>query len=168
MQSKTNGIFKEIVSYIFYVLIVYLLINFLVDKTEIMSGSMEPTLNTGDIVFFLNDSVTGLHRSDIIEFNGHGEEEGKVLCKRIIGMPGDTISFDGDGGILIDGVPVAEEYIDGEITYAYTRDSYAVPEDCYFVMGDNREDSFDSRYWSDPFVKQQDILGTYWFRIPKR
>ena len=69
---------------------------------------------------------------------------------------------------MINGETISEEYIDGDITYPYIQDSYTVPDECYFVMGDNRQASFDSRYWSDPFVKKQDILGTYWFRVPRR
>lgn len=130
------------------------------------SSSMEPTLNIGDAVivnglaYVKNEPVRG----DIIVFKGsEGDMVGKTLIKRIIGLPGDDVMFI-DGTIYINGQKYQEEYLNESIVTDSPFD-YEVPEGCYFVMGDNREHSHDSRFWSDPFVKKEEIKGKMIFNF---
>ena len=133
----------------------------------IPSSSMEPTLNIGDAVivnglaYAKNEPVRG----DIIVFKGtEGDMAGKTLIKRIIGLPGDDIMFI-DGYVYINGQICYEEYLNENIETNSNID-FEVPEGCYFVMGDNREHSHDSRFWSDPYIRKTDIKGKMLASIP--
>ncbi len=124
-----------------------------------VSESMEPTIMTGDwgftnrLAYIINEP----QRGDIITFYG---PDGKVWTKRIIGLPGETISFY-DGYVYINDGLIYEEYISSDVeTNSATKD-FIIPDGCYFVMGDNRLNSYDSRAWSDPYIKKSSIKGKY-------
>ncbi len=130
------------------------------------SSSMEPTLQVGDIVvangLAYKDSMP--RKGDIVVFQGkEGDMRGKTLIKRVIGLPGDDVMFI-DGKIYINGQQYQEEYLDENIVTDSPFD-YEVPEDSFFVLGDNREHSFDSRFWIDPYVKMEDIKGKMIFSL---
>ncbi len=94
-------------------------------------------------------------RGDIVTFIY--PDDGKTLyLKRIIGLPGETISGK-EGVIYIDGEPLKDDFTE-EVSYD-NFGPYTVPEGSYFMMGDNRTDTWDSRYWTHKFVKLEDIIG---------
>ena len=128
------------------------------------SESMYPTLNVGDWGF-ANGLAYVLHepqRGDIIVFES--EELNETLIKRVIGLPGDTVSFY-DGYVYINDGLIVEEYIDSDVETNSNVQEFIVPEGCYFVLGDNRESSYDSRFWSNPYVSADSIKGKYMFTI---
>lgn len=127
---------------------------------KVVSGSMEPTLMTGDWGFVngLAYVVNEPQRGDIIAF--YSREKNEIMTKRIIGLPGDTVSFY-DGYVYINDGLVYEEYIGENVETNSIISDFFVPEDCYFVLGDNRTNSYDSRFWSDPYVKKSDIKGKW-------
>ena len=85
--------------------------------------------------------------------------------KRVIGLPGETVEIKG-GEVYIDGEVLEEPYLDVETIGDFG--PYEVPEESYFMMGDNRNDSQDSRYWNNTFVKRNKILGKVYFTyLPK-
>ena len=107
------------------------------------SSSMEPTIPEGSII--LGDRVVGdLGQGDIIVFR-HG---GKILVKRIAAVGGDKVSLDDQDGSFA---------VNQELATA-TR-VLTVPEGCFFVVGDNREESLDSRFWEEPFVGAKWVLA---------
>jgi signal peptidase I len=117
----------------------------------IPSASMEPTLMIGDRI--LVDKVSyhlhAVHRGDIVVFSTPpGEDAGpnvKDLVKRVIGLPGETVSSAG-GKVVINGQPLSEPWlVSGTVTVGITPQK--IPPDEYFVMGDNRSDSQDSRFF---------------------
>jgi signal peptidase I len=93
------------------------------------SASMEPTIREGSFIFGVR-VYEDLRRGDVIVF----EHAGRLLVKRVAGVPGDTVN-------VIDG------------------DTLTVPEDSFFMAGDNPADSCDSRYWDEPFVEQKDVVA---------
>jgi signal peptidase I len=130
------------------VLAAILIRTFVVQPFFIPSGSMEPTLAVGDRVLVnkLSYHVHSVHRGDIIVFTKPANDNSpgvKDLIKRVIGLPGETISGQ-NGHVLIDGRQLAEPWLPkGETTSPFP--STAIPAGDYFMMGDNRGDSADSR-----------------------
>lgn len=166
-----KNFFKEILSTSLYLLVVlcltYLVITFVGQRTEVSGESMETTLSNGDnlIVDKLSYRFRDPKRYDIIVFPFQYAED-TYYIKRIIGLPGETVHIDGEGTIYIDGEVLHESY-GREIIRNPGRASQDIVlgEDEYFVMGDNRNNSSDSR---DPVVgniKRKDIIGRAWVRI---
>lgn len=124
------------------------------------SESMEPTLMTGDISisYALAYAKKAPTRGDIIIFSSEEQTHGDMYIKRVIGLPGDNIKFV-DGDVYINEELLVEEYIPTDIHTTCWRSIERVPEGTYFVMGDNREVSMDSRDWDNPFVAMDDIRG---------
>lgn len=145
--------------------ILALLINrFLIVNAQIPSGSMEDTIMTGDRIFGnrLTYLVSDPERFDIIIFK-YPDDESQLFIKRIIGLPGETVEIH-DGNIYINGSsePLQDVSIKEPMIGNYG--PYTVPEGCYFVMGDNRNDSKDSRFWEHTYVSRDEILGKAFFR----
>ena len=128
----------------------------------IPSESMLPTLQVGDrlIVEKVTPKVSGVERGDIIVFRPPAKS-GKTddLVKRVIGLPGDSISIK-NGTVYINGTPLAEPYALEKPDTDFK--AYKVPENSFFVMGDNRNNSYDSRYWGT--VPESLIIGRVMLR----
>jgi signal peptidase I len=173
--SKSRTILEYVVLAVVAVAVALLIQAFLVKPYRIPSASMEDTLLIGDRV--LVDRVSWRfsqpERGDIVVF--HAPVIGPVLIKRIIGLPGDEISLSG-GFVYINGRRLDEPYvrlIDGhqEPSEPFSnglpwslQEPYKVPADSYFVMGDNRTDSGDSRDFG-PIKREQFVgraFGKYW------
>lgn len=162
-ESESLDIKGEIFSWIkvlvFSVIIAWIIGNFVLMIAYIPSGSMENTLQ-------INDKVIGLRfaykfekpeRKEIIMFK-YPDDENKDFIKRIIGLPGETVKII-DGKVYINDSkePLDEPYLKETPTGDYG--PYVVPEGCYFVLGDNRNNSLDSRFWKNTFVKKEKILA---------
>ena len=166
-DNKTAKKLKTLKKWVVFVLILFtlslLIFRFVLIPGNVPSASMEPTLMTGDIIF-VNGLAYDTHdpqRGDIIAF--HSQELGCVLIKRIIGMPGDKVSFEGNS-VNINGEPLNESYLTDNVG-TKCGETFTVPADSYFVLGDNRENSLDSRFWKDPFVSRKSIMGRYFGRL---
>ena len=161
--EKKDNLLKTIKDYVETVIVcvgTFAFITFGFDKSLIMSGSMEPTLMTGDTVIFT--SFQSPKKGDIIEFKYDDER----LSKRVIGVPGDVISFSDDGQLIVNGEKINEPYIKTpNSTFPALKDSYTIPEGKLFVLGDNRLDSCDSRFWENPYINKSDVIGKYLFTL---
>lgn len=123
------------------------------------SPSMCPTIPVGEI-YVINRLVAQDEQARGTIINFWDSEHTHHICKRVIGVPGDTLSIH-DGKVYINGEELDEsEYLEpGVVTWGDM--DITIPEGRYFVMGDNRDNSYDSRYWLFPLVYQEDILGVY-------
>ena len=144
------------------VLVVVILVIFkcLISINYISSGSMEPTLMTGDITLYnrLAYVNSDVQRGDIILFKS--DEIGAFLVKRVIGIPGDVISFQ-DGYVIRNGEMLDESAYIAEDSETNCDKQFEVPEGCYLVLGDNREESGDSRFFLNPYIPQNCVKGKY-------
>ena len=163
-----NRIMRELLNTAIYLLCVlgavWLVITFVGQRSEVEGASMENTLHNGDnlIVDKLSYRFHDPERFDIIVFPFQFQDN-TYYIKRIIGLPGETVEIR-DGHIYIDGSSEPLEDVETKEYMVGNYGPYTVPEGCYFVMGDNRNDSKDSRYWINPYVSKDKILGKAVFR----
>ena len=150
-------------------LITYLIILYVGQRTEVSGDSMEPTLSNGDnlIVDKISYRFKEPERFDIIVFPFQYQKD-TYYIKRIIGLPGETVQIDEDGNIYIDGEILEESYgrevIDADkLGIAY--EPITLGDDEYFVLGDNRNHSSDSRVREVGNIKKDQIVGKAWVRI---
>lgn len=162
---------KEVFSTIIYLGIVLaatvLFICFVAQRTTVSGNSMYPTLHNGDnlIVDKISYRVRDPQRFDIIVFP-YRYEKNTYYIKRIIGLPGETVQIDSLGNIYIDG-----EVLDEDYGYETIQDPGSAAEpitlsnDEYFVLGDNRNHSEDSRYPDVALIHRDEIVGRAWIRV---
>ena len=127
---------------------------------QIEGKSMEPTLSNGDIVLLIK--TTRFERGDLCAFTWNN----KLLVKRVIGLPGDWIEIDTDGTIYLNGEQLDEPYVQqmalGECDLEFP---FQVPQEQYFVVGDMRESSIDSRNSLIGCIPKDQIVGKVFFRV---
>lgn len=166
-----NKTLKEILSTSVYLLIVlcltWLCITFVGQRTEVSGSSMENTLSHADnlIVDKITYRFKEPERFDIIVFPVAYETE-TYYIKRIIGLPGETVRIDSEGTIYINEEILEESY--GKAVIAdpgRAEEGITLGEDEYFVLGDNRNDSIDSRTEAVGNIKKENIVGRAWIRI---
>ena len=132
-----------------------LLMNDILINAYIPSGSMENTIMTGDRIIGLR-LIRQYHRGDIVIFPDP-DGGGYYLIKRIIGLPGDNVTIK-NGTVSVNGTPLEEPYLKEPMRKDETF-SITVPEEGYFMMGDNRNSSNDSRFWTNHFVHKDKIIA---------
>ncbi len=145
--------------------ITFLIIHFVGQRTVVNGVSMQPTLSDGDnlIVDKLSYRFRDPDRFDIIVFP---QGDGRYFIKRIIGLPGENVRIDEDGSIYIDGEKLSESYGKEVIQNpGLAKDGIELGADEYFVLGDNRNDSMDSRMAEVGRIAGDRIMGRAWLRI---
>ena len=160
-RSGCLGFFIDTVETILLALVLFLAINALSARVRVENVSMQPTLKPGEfllvnrVAYKLGQPSIG----DIIVFHAPGENDMDYI-KRVVGLPGDQVRIT-DGIVYVNNQPLYEPYIAEAPRYTGTWD---VPQNEYFVLGDNRNNSSDSHMWG--FVPHQDIVGRalliYW------
>ena len=178
---KKKRIMNEILEYVKMIIVVVVVVLFvdgvILINAKIPSASMVTTIMTGDRIFGLrlaygiNWNIFGNkisvkykdpERYDIVIFH-YPDDEKQLFIKRLIGLPGETVEII-DGKVYINGAeePLEDSFINGVPNGNYG--PYEVPEDCYFMLGDNRNNSKDSRFWNNKFVRFDQIVGKALFR----
>ena len=166
-----KNVIKEIISTIVYILVVllgtWLLITFVGQRTSVSGSSMEPTLQHNDqlILDKISYRFSEPQRYDIIVFPFLYEEK-TYYVKRIIGLPGETVQIDGEGNIFIDGEILEEDYGMETMNYpGIAAEPITLGDEEYFVLGDNRNNSSDSRDPSVGTIRRSNVMGKAWVRI---
>lgn len=163
---------REVIEFLLPIFLAFvvamLLKNFVFANAIVPTGSMLNTIHEGDriiasrIAYVINEP----ERYDIVIFK-YPDDESTKFVKRIIGLPGETVEvIDGKVFVTTAGGEIIE-LDDSFVTRATPTGDYGpfvVPEDCYFMMGDNREESWDSRYWTNKYVHKSKITGEVKFR----
>jgi len=184
-MSKPKSKLREYIEAILLAIVIAFFIRtFVIQAYKIPSGSMKPTLQIGDHILvtkfnygvripLIRSTLIPIGkpaRGDIVVFI-YPEDRSKDFIKRLIGLPGDTIEIR-DKKILLNGLPWSDAhgvYVDNLMIpgNVQPRDNFGpvtVPQDSIFVMGDNRDESYDSRFWG--FVPMKEVLGKaliiYW------
>lgn len=173
-EEKKNSIVKEVVEMGIYMvavfLAVWLILTFVGQRVEVSGQSMYDTLEDGDNLWVdkLTYRFQDPERYDIVIFPHEENGEKSYYIKRIIGLPGETIRIEEDGNIYVNGKILEEEY-GYETIASYTikraKNDIVLGEDEYFVLGDNRNDSLDSRSEEVGNVKGEELVGKAAFRI---
>ncbi len=171
-EVQSTSLAREILDWAIVIVIsavlAFALDRFIIVNAKIPSASMEPTIMTGDRLIgnrlaYINSDP---QRGDIAIFL-YPDNEKEYFIKRVIGLPGETVTIH-DGKVYIDDSPYPleeSEYI--KTTPFGDFGPFKVPEGAYFMMGDNRNNSMDSRFWNQPYVYRDKILGKAWFRYYK-
>ena len=157
-------------------LVAFLLCKFVIVNAEVPSGSMIPTINIKDRMIGLRMTYyfTDPKRGDVAIFKcpAEGPDYGKLYVKRVIGLPGETVTIKA-GQVIITTADGETIYLDESYLNETPREdltvnnqTYILGDDEYFMMGDNRNESYDSRFWDNPYVSKDKIVAKaslrYW------
>ncbi len=169
-MEQEKSIIRELLGWIVYILIIvgltYLIVTFVGQRTRVSGSSMETTLSDGDnlIVDKISFRFRDPKRYEIIVFP-YQFEENTFYIKRIIGLPGETVQVM-DGKVYINGQELDEHYGNEEmLDPGIAREPITLGEDEYFVLGDNRNHSADSRQENVGVLHRKDLLGRAWIRV---
>jgi len=166
-----NDTLREVLGtslYVLFVLILaFLVVKYIGQRTEVIGESMQYTLMDGDnlIVDKISYRFNEPERFDVVVFPYRYAHK-MHFVKRIIGLPGETVQILSDGTILING-EVLKEYYGREVIMDPGRavNTITLSEDEYFVLGDNRNNSKDSRWEDVGNIKRDELMGKVWIRI---
>ena len=162
-EQKPKSVLREVFSWIVVAFVLaFIITHFIIIKAEVPTGSMESTIMVGDrlignrLAYLFSDPKRG----DIVIFKCPDNEE-ETYIKRVIGLPGETIRIE-DGVLYINDEVYEEDYLNEPMLGSYG--PFTVPEGHYFMMGDNRNHSWDSRKWTNHYVAKNKIFGKAWLR----
>lgn len=142
----------------------FITLRFIVINAQVPTGSMKETINENDRLFGFRLAYvfSEPQQGDVIIFK-FPDDESKTYIKRVIGTPGDTVKISA-GAVYVNGEKLDEPYLKEPMAINSTTLTYTVPDNCYFVMGDNRNNSYDSRYWTHTYVSKDQILAKALFK----
>ena len=153
-----KGIRDLTISIVIAIIIGTIISNHIISNAEIPTGSMETTIDTNSLIIVNRTAYwfSEPERLDIVVFH-HPDGNSKLLVKRIIGMPGDTVEIK-SGKLYINNEEVDESsYVSNSLNDDWG--PYNVPDNSYLMLGDNRAYSHDARYWNNKYVNKDYIIG---------
>jgi signal peptidase I len=168
--SRLRSVLSFVLTLAICLVLALLFTRFVLQRNTVTGISMEPTLIERDELFV--DKISHLwrnyERSDLVTARTDKKTiDGKamVVIKRVIGLPGDSIKIS-EGAVFLNGEELVEPYLDDSVSTYVSFNSFlelTLGEDEYFLLGDNRADSYDSRHFGP--VKEADLIGRVWFRF---
>lgn len=161
-KEKIKKILRDVLPYLIVILLVVIVRTFIITPAVVDGNSMLPGLQDNNIIILnkLDYKLNDINRFDVVVVNYNGEK----LVKRIIGLPGEHVEYK-DNNLYVNGFIISEDF-NHETTHDFKLESIgylSIPGDKYFVVGDNRNDSTDSRVLG--LIDRNDILGSVSFRI---
>ncbi len=158
-----NEFFKDTFKYILVAVVVFLTFIFVVGIEQVVGPSMNPTLKEGNVIIVnkLIYRFKNINRNDIVVLS----QEEKHMIKRVVGLPGDYIEYK-DNSLYINGTKYEEKFLSNVLTEDFSLKDLGydkIPDGMYLVLGDNRENSRDSRNYG--LIKKNQIIGKTWARI---
>lgn len=153
---KRGWLAKTIVNTVYY--LCFSAAAFLLFKKALMicyvpTGSMENTIRRKSFVIGTRWDRKNISRYDVAAFS----MDGRVYIKRVMGLPGETVEIR-DGAVFADGEKLDDSFVREPMDPSFSG-VYTVPKDSYFMLGDNRNNSYDSRYWKNKYVSKDQIIG---------
>ena len=164
-RVKYNRRYRSVLRSTVYTLVVVAAVAVLVATLwlpvlQIYGSSMVPTLNEGDVVVSVKRA--DFQQGDVLAFYYNN----KILVKRLIALPGSWVNIDENGNVTVDGMPLEEPYLtEKALGETNIKLPYQVPDGRYFVMGDHRSTSVDSRNTTVGCVSEEQIVGKIIFRV---
>lgn len=165
-RFKKHGI-SLLVEILIAILAAFLMTHFGLEKTTMMGDSMKTTLKDGDkiLVNKMIYHISSPKRNDVIVFRQTGKEHDFYNVKRIIGLPGETVLIQ-NGQVYINGDLLDEKItVDGMKNGGLANEELVLDDDEYFVLGDNRNNSEDSRFANVGNIVKSDVVGKAWIRL---
>ena len=162
--TRSKSLLRELLETAVLTVAIFLLVRVAVQNFKVDGSSMEPSFHSGE--YILVDKFDywfhGPERGDVVVFRAvPARAPNRDFIKRVIGLPGDRISVRKNDGVYVNGKRLPEGYISERPTYTFHQ--VTVPKNDYFVLGDNRNNSFDSSRWTaTPFLARKYIIGKAW------
>jgi len=167
-QETSRGFWKDYGYLIVTAVAVLIVFRVLLQLAYVPSSSMESTIPRDSLLvswqlpYLVSDPTP--ERGDVVTF--WNAEENKLLVKRVIGLPGEEITFD-QGWVYVNGQRLEEDYLDRQgVTAGQDRNEYQVPEGCLLLLGDNRTGSKDSRFWTEPYITADNVRARVMICVP--
>jgi signal peptidase I len=161
---KRPSLFKDVAEVAVLALIIFLAVRAAVQNFRVEGESMEPNFHNNELILVnkLEYLWQSPQRGDVIVFRAvPAGQPDRDYIKRIIGVPGDAVSIH-NAGVYVNGKRLPESYLDTAHRPTYAMSSRVVPKGDYFVLGDNRNHSYDSSKWPTPWLPRDDIIGKAW------
>lgn len=154
-KKKRKFDLKTLFLFIVEFVVLWMVFHYCIFIAVVPSSSMEPTIpkNSLGIVTYLHGDKT-VQRGDCVVF--WSDEFNERLVKRVIGLPGEEVVTNEDGKVYIDGDILVEDYVKNQ--YGVDRE-FVIPDGCYLFFGDNRGNSEDARWWEDPYIPSEKLIG---------
>lgn len=154
-NKKLKNLFSNwLIPIILAILLAVIINKFILYKIVVPSPSMSPTVEVGNQLFVTKVyNTSNIKRGDVLVFNS--DELHELLLKRVIGLPGDNVEIKKDGAVYVNGEKTKEDYV--KYPGGKTDMSFNVPEGKFLMLGDNRANSDDARYWANPYIDSKDI-----------
>jgi signal peptidase I len=163
-KKRRGSIVRELLETAVLTIAIFLVVRVALQNFKVEGESMEPNLHNDEYIL-VNKVDYMLHspqRGDVIVFRAvPAGQPDRDFIKRVIGLPGETVAVHG-GYVFINGHRLIEPYINAQHRPTYTFPREKVPRGDYFVLGDNRNNSFDSSKWPSTWLPRSDIIGKAW------